>query len=216
VRLRAIDQAGNVGAAVERTIMIDVTAPAATIGDVTVSGTTARVTFSSESGARFECSLDGGPFASCTNPREYTGLSAGSHTVRVRAVDQAGNVSAVAERTFVIGSTSMPGDTTAPKVRPKPKSVYVSNKGRFKLGLRCPSTEVRCRIVIKIRYRGKTLTGKALTVPGGSSKTVTLKLKASARATLNRNGRLRVTAVTTAQDAAGNRATTQTRLRLRD
>ena len=131
----------------------------------------------------------------------------------MRAIDQVGNVGAAAERSFVI---SPPSDTTAPKVRPKPRTVYVSNKGRFKVSLRCPSNEIRCRIAIKIRYRGKTLTSKAVTVPGGSSKTVTLKLKASARAALNRNGRLRVTAVTTARDAAGNRATTQTRLRLRD
>ena len=80
---------------------VDTTAPAATIGDVTVTGTTARVTFSSEAGARFECSLDNGPFQACTSPRDYTGLSAGSHSVRVRAIDQAGNVGAAAERSFV-------------------------------------------------------------------------------------------------------------------
>ena len=153
---------------------VDTAAPVATIGDVAVSGTTARVTFSSEAGARFECSLDNGPFQACTSPRDYTGLSAGSHTVRVRAIDQVGNVGAAVERSFVIAST----DTTAPKVRPKPRTVYVSNKGRFKVSLRCPSNEIRCRIVIRIRYRGKTVASKAVTVRGGSSKTVTLRLEA--------------------------------------
>ena len=68
---------------------------------------------------------------------------------------------------------------------------------------------------LKIRYRGKTVASKAVTVRGGSSKTVTLKLKPSARTALNRSGRLRVTAVTRARDAAGNAATTTTRLKLR-
>ena len=77
---------------------VDTTAPAATIGGVTVTGTTATVTFSSTATdvARFECSLDGGTFQTCTSPREFTGLSDGSHTVRVRAIDQAGNVGAAA------------------------------------------------------------------------------------------------------------------------
>ena len=129
----------------------------------------------------------------------------------MRAIDQVGNVGAAVERSFVIAST----DTTAPKVRPKPRTVYVSDKGRLKVSLRCPSHEIRCRIVIRIRYRGKTVASKAVTVRGGSSKTVTLKLKASARTALNRNSGLRVTAVTRARDAAGNAATTTTRLKLR-
>ena len=70
-----------------------------------MTGTTARVTFSSEAGARFECSLDNGPFVACTSPREYTGLTSGSHTVRVRAIDQAGNTGAAVERGFVVDTT---------------------------------------------------------------------------------------------------------------
>ena len=133
----------------------------------------------------------------------------------MRAIDQAGNVGAAAERSFSIAAPQPP-DTTAPKVRPKPRFVFVSNKGRFKVRLRCPSTETRCRIVLRIRYRGKTVASKAVTVLGGRTARVTLRLKPSARLALNSNGLLRVTAVTTARDAAGNRATTQTRMRLRD
>ena len=225
VRVRAIDQVGNVGAAAERSFTVDTTAPAAAITDVTVTGTTARVTFTSEAGARFECSLDNGPFETCTSPRDYTDLSGGSHTIRVRAIDQAGNVGAAAERSFVISSPPTPDtptpdtptpDTTAPKVRPKPKTVYVSNRGRFKVRLSCPSNETRCRIALTVRYRGKPVAGKTVTLLGGQTRTVTLRLKPSARTALNRNSRLRVTAFTTARDAAGNRATTQTRMRLRD
>jgi Glycosyl hydrolases family 16 len=194
---------------------VDTSAPATTIGDVTVSGTTARVTFSSEAGASFECSLDSGPFQACTSPKEYTGLSAGSHRVRVRAIDQVGNVGPAAERSFTIASTVTPADTKAPKVRPKPRSVKVSPNGKFRVRLRCPSDEIRCRIVLRVRYRGKIVARKRVTVDGGDTERVTLRLNRRGRRALQANRRIRVRAITTARDAAGNRGTTRTRMRLR-
>jgi Ca2+-binding RTX toxin-like protein len=53
-----------------------------------------RVVFrfaSSEAGSRFSCRIDGRPFRICTSPRAYV-LGPGSHTFRVVAADQAGNV----------------------------------------------------------------------------------------------------------------------------
>jgi len=46
---------------------------------------------SGEAGSRFECSIDGGPFAPCTSPFTTPRLSAGTHTLAVRAIDAAGN-----------------------------------------------------------------------------------------------------------------------------
>ena len=58
-------------------------------------GSSATVAFSaSESGATFECRLDGGAWAACTSPKTYTGLGLAQHTVDVRATDAAGNVDA--------------------------------------------------------------------------------------------------------------------------
>ena len=52
----------------------------------------ARITFSSEPGATFECKLDGAAYASCTSPASYTDLTNGAHDFAVRATDAAGNV----------------------------------------------------------------------------------------------------------------------------
>jgi parallel beta-helix repeat protein len=99
--VRAIDLAGNVDptpASATWTIdaPADTTAPDTSIGDKPASPTTstaARFTFSSgEPGATFQCSLDGAAFAACSSPQEYSDLAGGTHELRVRAVDAAGNI----------------------------------------------------------------------------------------------------------------------------
>jgi parallel beta-helix repeat protein len=51
----------------------------------------ASLSFTSESGATFECSLDGADFEACESPAQYGALALGEHDFRVRAVDAAGN-----------------------------------------------------------------------------------------------------------------------------
>ncbi|MDW0205766.1 MAG: hypothetical protein QOK54_10570, partial [Nitrososphaeraceae archaeon] len=41
--------------------------------------------------SRFECSIDGSSFSTCTSPAEYDNLSNGSHVIEVGAQDNAGN-----------------------------------------------------------------------------------------------------------------------------
>ncbi len=74
----------------------------------TVTSATANFTFSSsEVGSTFECSLDGAAFTACSSPKEYTGLSGGEHTLRVKATDTAGNTDATpASRTWTIDATA--------------------------------------------------------------------------------------------------------------
>jgi hypothetical protein len=102
LRVRAKDWAGNADvspATHSWRIEPDTTAPETTIGSeappATTTSTTARFSFSSnEQGATFECSIDGGAFIPCASPKEYTSLTVGSHSFRVRAKDAAGNIDA--------------------------------------------------------------------------------------------------------------------------
>jgi len=77
------------------TVSVDGTAPETTIESGPPSltkQTTASFSFrSNEAGSTFECRLDGAAaFAACP-PQPYTGLAEGGHTLRVRAIDPAGN-----------------------------------------------------------------------------------------------------------------------------
>jgi hypothetical protein len=113
--VRARDQAGNVSAPASYTWTIDTSPPDTTItggpANSSTSGPTVSFTFSSEAGATFQCRMDSGSFSACTSPFTATGLTDGSHTFHVRALDAAGNVDASpATRTWTVDAT--PPETT--------------------------------------------------------------------------------------------------------
>jgi hypothetical protein len=99
LEVKATDQASNTDPTpASRIWTVDTTSPETTIDSGPADGATlssgdASFTFSaSEAGSTFECGLDGAAFASCTSPKDYTGLSESLHTFEVRATDGAGNV----------------------------------------------------------------------------------------------------------------------------
>ena len=216
--------------------------PETTVGAVTVAGSAATVTFGSDDlSAHFECRLDAGAFAACSSPATFAGLAAGAHTVRVRAIDPAGNIDQTpATADFTIpgsqpggggsqGDGSQPGggstppggngsgssaDRTAPRIAVTGGSVKVSRTGDVTLRVACPRGEVRCSIDLQLQRKGRRLARKTVTVAGGKSVRVTLRLNRSVRRLLTRNRILKVDAVAAARDAAGNRATTRTHIRL--
>jgi hypothetical protein len=221
----------------------DATPPETTIADATVAGSGAHFGFSSnEAGSRFECRLDGGAFAACASPAEYSGLADGSHTFSVRAIDVAGNVDPTPDsRSFDTagqaaagaGGSSTPGagqtqgsgattstqkssatDHSAPRVTIVKRTVRASAKGLLTLRIACPRGEVRCRVDLRLRRAGHELGRKIVTVAGGKAANVTLKLTRSDRIRLVRLRSLLVDAAATARDTAGNHATTTTRIRL--
>ena len=102
--MRATDAAGNTDAsAAQYTWTVDTVAPNTTIDSNPTNpanSASANFTFSStEGGSTFECEIDGGGFSSCSSPKNYAGLSEGSHTFKVRATDAAGNMDASARST---------------------------------------------------------------------------------------------------------------------
>ncbi|WP_028065844.1 MopE-related protein [Solirubrobacter soli] len=100
--------------------VVDTVAPDTTFDPSAGPGEGALQTVTSESfkpvsseptGATFECSLDGAPFAACASPVSLDGLAPGRHTFAARAIDRAGNVDATpAVRTWTIAVPDADGD----------------------------------------------------------------------------------------------------------
>lgn len=72
----------------------DTTPPQTTITNAPQDGeaTSALVAFNADEPSSFECKLDAAAYVACISPWQMSSLSAGSHTVSVRATDTAGNV----------------------------------------------------------------------------------------------------------------------------
>jgi hypothetical protein len=92
---------------------IALAAPAPATPTITTSppnpsaSTSAVLSFTGESGSTFECRLDAGPYAACSSPKPYTGLSAASHTFRVRAL-KGGKTSGDAVYTWTVAAPATP------------------------------------------------------------------------------------------------------------
>jgi hypothetical protein len=69
-------------------------------------------------------------------------------------------------------------------------------------------------VSLKLKLSGKTLASKTITIAGGKTATVKLQLSSGALRQLVSRGRLKVSAVAKATDAAGNRKTVQSRITL--
>lgn len=101
-----------------RTFTIDRAAPATPIltsVPSATSGPSATFAFTTnDQTAVFECRLDGGAWTSCASPRTYTNLAQGSHTVNIRALDGAGNLSAATTTTWTVDATAPTAAMTFP------------------------------------------------------------------------------------------------------
>jgi hypothetical protein len=111
-------------------------------------------------------------------------------------------------------STSATRDRKAPKVTIVKRTVRASKNGVVTLRVTCPTGEVRCRVDLRLLRGKRQLVRKSLTVSGGKAANVTLRLTRADRLRLVRLRSLLVDAAATARDAAGNHATTKTRIRL--
>jgi hypothetical protein len=210
---------------------VDDAAPSAVIDGAQVTGTTARFAFSSAAIdlTGFECAIDGGAFTTCTSQKELTGLAPGSHTFAVRAVDAVGNAGSAASKSFTIdgpaaasstggaaaAASTTKADTTAPRVSVVVPSARVSKRGTIGVRVGCPATETRCRVTVVLKRGRATVAHKTVTVGGGKTVKVTLQLTQDTKRQLAKAHRLKVSALITARDAAGNQRSTTKQLTLR-
>jgi hypothetical protein len=91
---------------------------------------------STEAGSTFECSVDGGVFASCTSPWTPAPLGDGKHAFQVRAIDPAGNTdkSPAKAKPWTVDTT--PPNTT---ITATPANPTTSTTAKFKF----KSTELK-------------------------------------------------------------------------
>jgi hypothetical protein len=112
------------------------------------------------------------------------------------------------------GTGSAANDKTAPRVTIARRTVTASRKGSVTLRVACPRSETRCVVDVQLKRKGHRLARATVTVAGGKSANVVLRLTRSARAQLTRARKLSVDALLSARDAAGNRATSKATIRL--
>jgi plastocyanin len=150
---------------------------------------------------RWEWDLDGdGSFETTTSSgtATHTYAAPGAVTVRMRAVDNGNEASAVAERAVNVVAASSSGSSATDRTAP------LATRLRLKgLTLSFRSSE-RATATATLRRRGKTLAKG--TAKAGST-TIKLKLTKAGRSALRRGHRVKVTLTLTLRDASANART---------
>lgn len=155
-RVRARDRAGNLSQPESLTWIVDSTAPNSPNITTTIASptraTTASFSFTASdqaSGAflgsgvtRYECRFDNGSFLTCTSPTAFPPdlLVPGGRAFHVRAIDAAGNTSAVRSFEFVVDRTPPTVNLTVSRSAPHDTSArfdFSANDNVAVAGLRC-------------------------------------------------------------------------------
>jgi hypothetical protein len=94
----------------------------------TTDATTAFFSYEAPTATSYECRLDSAAFSSCPSfGIEYTELTAGVHTFKVRGVNPAGPDPTPASYTWQVGSSPEPEPTPEPTPTPSPSPAPTSN-----------------------------------------------------------------------------------------
>lgn len=128
-RIRAEDDVGNDGPQIDRGFTVDAVGPTTMINAFAgnLSDAAGTITYSSETGATFECRINAASYASCPAAGlPFTGLAPGNNTVRVRATDTHGNLGGEAMYTWDVFGTAQV--LVAVQAEPVEGSVVVSHR----------------------------------------------------------------------------------------
>ena len=201
--VRATDQVGNTDPTpATRSFTVDTTPPDTTIDSGpagTITTDQASFTFSGDPAsdtAKVQCKIDGQPFADCTSPKSFTGLSDGPHTATFRAEDAVGNQDPTpATRTFTVDTSVDPPvvdpPTVDPPVDPPPVGeakigkVKVTGPAKVKRGkkatykVKVKNSGNAAATGVKLNVKGKGIKAKKSVgkIAAGKTKTVKVKLK---------------------------------------
>ena len=138
--VKAVDGAGNFALVQTDKWVVKATAPPAPSLFGVPSGKTsqdgATIAFTSEPGSSFRCSVDGGAYAVCGSPKVLVGLSDGSHSIAVKAVDTVGNESAETTRSWLVDSTA----PAAPVVSGAPSQATTSKTATLRFTAQAGAT----------------------------------------------------------------------------
>jgi hypothetical protein len=158
-------------------------------GGLTKDSTPSFSFTSSEPGSTFSCRLDAGSFSTCVPPRTIGTLSQGEHTFSVKAIDAAGNESALVSRTFTVDSRA----PAAPRITATLPGSPANANGPRAVGTAEPGSTIRV-------YKTVGCTGAAAAVgPASTFGSTGLKVTVPDNTTTG----LRATAT----DRAGNTST---------
>jgi hypothetical protein len=111
------------------------------------------------------------------------------------------------------GTTSATSRKAA-RVTISKRTVRASRSGIVTVRVSCPRSELHCQVNVVIRRAGRQLAHKLVTIGGGKTAKVKLRLTRAARKQLARSGSLTVDVVATTAGSERNHATTKTRIRV--
>ena len=144
VQVRAINQLGEADltpATYSFTVVATPDTAILTTSPGTTFDTSLSVAFGSAyPGATFQCSLDDAAWATCTNPKALTGLAAGSHTFRVRALNSANEADeSPASLTWTVATA----DTS---IGTKPASAITARTASFTFSSNATGATFECKL----------------------------------------------------------------------
>jgi hypothetical protein len=112
------------------------------------------------------------------------------------------------------GSGTGAAGRKAPRVTISKRTMRASRSGIVTVRVSCPRTEQHCQVNLVLRRGGRQLAQKLVTVGGGKTAKVRLRLTRAVRKQLARAGSLRVDVVATTTGSARNHAITRAQIRV--
>lgn len=97
----------------------------------------ASFSFTGEKNATFQCRLDAGSWQACNSPRDYSNLTAGSHTFRVRQTVQVGGTSEEAVQTWTIKPIPPPTIKSGPAKKTRATTASFTFSGKADTSFQC-------------------------------------------------------------------------------